>query len=730
MNTEVYVSIDGLQYNQLDLMQEESVVIKYSSKDLNDITKIFSPYSQDFTFEASKNNRRALGFFGDTDVVKIKTDSKYYCKIYVGGQLHSFGFLKLKKANYENQKIQAFNASFATSVTNLKDRIKEDTIQDLTDVSLLQWTRSNVSDLISVTQTHIFDGVTTKVYVPLISNNRVWQYSDSSTAVDNIKYGLGNIVSSELRPAIDVVSIIEFIKKKYQLLIEIPIALEPQLNKAFMWCNAEQLAKTEQLLLNCSNSMLTTYSVVAAAGNNQPLTSVIERKYTITQSGNAFKITKNTTIDTNWLNYCSVTIYIQNLYNVSATNENKLDILFVDKLTGKLIVSKSIDYVEGNTNPYLEIKDSMFVGGEVEFYIYMQFSNPVTFEHTKVNLSYSYRKTKWNGSSFDRTNLDYYQYENGTTLFLANDSFATINVFKALPNLKVIDFLTSLIKIYNFSIYDSSPDNENLFFLTPENINETNKVYSKLEVDYTPYLDITEHNKTAVEQYNYYNLKHATSKYRSNIYFKRMFNEEYGQVFFPTNKPTDAKEFKVETNFSIIPPIEVNGIITAYGFTNDAPTTLGSGAKRYKPNYNEATLFYNNGIEVLPINYGFETGTNAPVIESKNSYQVSLPFLRTGNNECLGFSELTFDDVVYTNSIFKRFYEKELIRLINPNVMAQAFTLNLPINEIYLNEFTENTTPTGFRLQNDIVLMENKFTILDATIDITTGKAKLNLLNY
>ncbi len=42
----------------------------------------------------------------------------------------------------------------------------------------------------------------------------------------------------------------------------------------------------------------------------------------------------------------------------------------------------------------------------------------------------------------------------------------------------------------------------------------------------------------------------------------------------------------------------------------------------------------------------------------------------------------------------------------------------------------QGETPTGFRLQNDIIVGENLFTILDATIDITTGKTKLTLLNF
>ena len=48
--TEVYVSVDGLEFTKLDLHKDESIIMKYTQKDLQDISKIFAPYSQNFTF--------------------------------------------------------------------------------------------------------------------------------------------------------------------------------------------------------------------------------------------------------------------------------------------------------------------------------------------------------------------------------------------------------------------------------------------------------------------------------------------------------------------------------------------------------------------------------------------------------------------------------------------------------------------------------------------------------
>jgi hypothetical protein len=42
--TEVFVSIDNLEFTKLDLSKDESILMKYTQKDLQDISKIFAPY--------------------------------------------------------------------------------------------------------------------------------------------------------------------------------------------------------------------------------------------------------------------------------------------------------------------------------------------------------------------------------------------------------------------------------------------------------------------------------------------------------------------------------------------------------------------------------------------------------------------------------------------------------------------------------------------------------------
>jgi hypothetical protein len=48
----------------------------------------------------------AFGFFGDTEIVKVNTEKKYFCKIYTDGVLNLSGFIVLSELSYENNKPQ------------------------------------------------------------------------------------------------------------------------------------------------------------------------------------------------------------------------------------------------------------------------------------------------------------------------------------------------------------------------------------------------------------------------------------------------------------------------------------------------------------------------------------------------------------------------------------------------------------------------------------------------
>jgi hypothetical protein len=74
---------------------------------------------------------------------------------------------------------QNFTGNFTTSMLNLKDRIGEDSIRDLAPNGLADYTLKNVFSLVKGIQNKDYEGVNT-TFVPLISNNRVWGYNQTT----------------------------------------------------------------------------------------------------------------------------------------------------------------------------------------------------------------------------------------------------------------------------------------------------------------------------------------------------------------------------------------------------------------------------------------------------------------------------------------------------------------------------------------------------------------------
>lgn len=752
--TELLVSLDGLNFVKLDLHKDESINKKYKQKDLQDLSKVFAPTSQGFTFPATGKNRAALGFFGDTDVIKINRESKFIAKSYTNGVLNSTGFLTLSGLSYRNGRPADFTGSFATSMTNLRDRIGDDLITDLAGEDVLvDWSIEGVQNMVRSSQTTIIDGVLVKYFVPLASINRVWSRNPTGDeqVLDNIAYdpsvsltGNNLIRPEELRPCVSYSSIMDFIKKKYNIDIVSPVENREEYLDLRVWCNSERLANSGYRVLPIINAfgVLKWYDSLFEGLIPDP------KKYTITSTleDNSFKVVRLLEPFNGSENYIENAFQFRVLFEgvttTGGTETPEVSLQYVRKSDDIILKTDTFSITGSSFNCVTQIDDALFGSSDtLEFYIKVKFEQPTSWTSCAFRMFFRYYDELYNPLFLKPRAWYYYEsLNNNNSALVYTDK---IDLFKSLPKIKVADFLLSHFKAFNISIFNTSPNDSKLYWLTPEDINSVGKVYSKATLDYTRYADKKSYDKEKPNSYNYYNFKHATSKYFSNEKYFNLFGIEYGQTVYPETIPLEADEFKVETNFSIVPPVTINGsnIATFYGFTNDEPEIIETGETRYTPNYDELTLFYTHGstpcsalgllgmvqIQTAPFTYITQLGVFA-----LTSYIKVMPWSASGKS--FSFSVLLNGGTEYINTIYSRYYAKQTARLLNPNVLSQLFSLTLPANELYLNESTTiqgaGQTPSGFRLQNDIIIGENLFSIVEATIDQTTGKAKMTLLNY
>jgi len=584
--TEIYVSVLGEEFIKLDLHKDESVVMKYTTKDLQDISKVFAPYGQSFTFPATEKNIKALGYFGYTQVDKLNSENKYFCKAYTKGNLSYKGFLTVTSLKYKKNKPTDFTASFTTTMTNLKDRIGAD---DLTSLAVLNvtWNDATVYDMLSSVKNEVVDSVNVKYFTPLVSNIRVLSADSTFPAdlLDNVAYrpsvspsSFGVVTANELRLAISFKSIIDIIRKKYNLDIVIPIESESKYKDAYIYGNNEKSYSNEFKKIIIKNNIGDRYFY---DDRNESLTPSPKRYISVTSNitDSSFKITKNDSADSHYAKDIYFTIRFDNISSAIASGAPvNVDFKIVKKGTGQTLTTKTSSISGTSLSVEFALNNVELSAIDTEFYVYAKFSQPTTW----TNCYFQFRNRfyiRLFGSTMIRATYAWKSDVNDNVLDMGTN---TINLFNSLPKTKIVDFISSFFKSFNIGIFDSSPDNERLFWLTPNDINTEDEVYSKIERNYTPYVDTKEVNKSTSSDYNYYNFQHAKSKYKSNVDYLSAFGLEYGQTVYPLVKPTSPKEYKVQTGFSIVPPVTMFGsdIKTFYGFNNDAPTFLTGGEAR------------------------------------------------------------------------------------------------------------------------------------------------------
>jgi hypothetical protein len=267
-----------------------------------------------------------------------------------------------------------------------------------------------------------------------------------------------------------------------------------------------------------------------------------------------------------------------------------------------------------------------------------------------------------------------------------------------------------------------------MYWVTPENIAETNKPYSKRIVDYTPFTNIATLSKKRGNEYNQYIFKHKDSKYYDAVYGN---GENFGELKYPAVTPNKPTKFEVVTDYSILKQNNVfahpSNVKTCLAFTKDTPTTLPNGGNRYKPVYEEFTLMYLKPFDLAGNDLSLEL---IPTQNFRLTRVLESSFKNPTNGKILSFGA----DGVETNSLYLNYYSDFIELLLQPNTYKSEFELELPPNEIFLNFSNlnqgESNIPTGFRPQNEIIIGEQRYYLLDATINTNNGRTKLTLLNF
>jgi hypothetical protein len=243
-----------LEFSRLELFNDEKISVTSTIQNISDISKIFTDFSQGFTIPCSPINNAIFQHFYQNDVdATIDFQKRYNAYIEVDTVLFRRGKIQLEKTNLKNGQPDSYSVTFYGAGVSLKDYFNEDKLSQL-DYSTLDhlYTNQELYDRVTI------DSSVTDydVRYPLISSNRVWQFSGSVPIPDanvpswydnsadnskNIGDNAGRMFYTELFPAVRVASIFDLIQSEYEITFNGLFLTSDMFKKAFLFFKNKDL---------------------------------------------------------------------------------------------------------------------------------------------------------------------------------------------------------------------------------------------------------------------------------------------------------------------------------------------------------------------------------------------------------------------------------------------------------------------------------------------------------
>lgn len=643
MIVSLYIYIDGVA-KRIELFEDEKISITSSVQDIADVSKAKTDFTQSFTIPASDTNNDIFKHWYESSIDGgFDHRIKYDGYIEIDTMTFRVGSFALNDVKYKNNALDSYSIVFYGKAKSIKDLFKEDKLSNL-DFSSLNH---------SYTTTEVINRITSSsanVAYPLFAHDRLYDYNTGGQ--NDITTNAGAIKWNSLFPAVKVSKIMDFIETKYGITFTGAFLDYIQFSKLWMlFKNAETLqVKTTPLKVNFTSK---------TGGTNN------EINLTTDEIGfDAFTPQARLTININptptTINY-DVLIYKNGVLFNSFTSQigNSSNIFFNGTITTQNINDK--------------------------YTIEIQSETPISFT----------------------SQLTYTKLISGGTNFTASGTSQTtqsvINIGTYAPDIKVIDFFTGLIKMFNLVII---PQDETTYELIPLELYYNNGPYRDISANVIS--EDIEIKKTSM--YKNINFKYQKSENILNNAFNDLFfttrNFDYGDLAYEQIDSLESSTFTVELPFENAMYEKESNFQTV--------TFKNKDLNNYIP---KPFLMYDNGQQnVSPsIRIDLKNGSFTNI----NSYRRFSNDINNGTLMTLNWGEEISSWFLssVSNGLYKRHYENYLGNVFN--VKSRLLNVKCYFNPVEL---------INIKLNDRIIIRDKRYTINKMTADLTTGETSLELL--
>jgi hypothetical protein len=656
------------KYQRTDLFNDESISITQVIQDVKDISKIFTEFTKTFSIPATAENNKLFKHYYNYDI-----DNGFDARVKIDGYIEinavrfNKGKIKLEGVDLKDNKPYAYRITYFGDTINLKDILGEDKLNAL-DLSAYN-KPYNSTDVLTYFQQ---DATTNDVIVPFISHtNRYYYDSSSGHANDerNLHYDTGGghhhgLLWNQLKYAIRVDAIIQTISSQYGLSFSNDFFRNDNLDyyQLFLWLHRSkgQVQDAETGIL--PPELITNFdfgSTLNVGGEYDAYSAFMN-------------LTTTSTTDYKFIIYKNGALYWQsNTLNGSQSG---------------LAIPTILD-------------------GSFQFFIQSQ--SIITIDD--ITLQFGYLTDDGAGG----TTITYANYF--TTSSFNTNSTLIFDIAQQTPDIKIIDFLTGIFKMFNLTAYI---DNGIIVVKTLNSFYATSNVYdiTKYVVTDTTTIDVALPFKQI--EFGYEDTKELLA-----LKHNQQFNYEWGREIYNESSAIDGEIYKIELPFSHFKYERIydikNSTATDIQWGYSATDTFDSSTGNYDSELCKPLLFYPI---LTTTDFSFKkTDTSHQQITSyilpSNSRELNPATSVTNINFKQEFNEWTATND-FTGTLFELYYKDYIMHIFNPKNRLTKLRAFLPLS-VLLN----------YKLNDRMKIRDRLFIINKITTNLTTGESQLELLN-
>jgi len=398
---------------------------------------------------------------------------------------------------------------------------------------------------------------------------------------------------------------------------------------------------------------------------------------------------------TNYLSGGDLVISDEYLYTIRITfqtsADRELEIITIDKPTNELLDYQTKITNANNFNITLRDLSSGTLSSrtyDLQFRINATTNLGTSFQAKPTGVLIT-RKLRSDGSPVD----------SGTFGYSAFTLQSNIYVQDYLPKMKVIDYLTTLFKMFNLTAYTKRGSSK-IYVETFDDFMSSNNTY-----DISKYIVIDSNTIDRPIPYSRINFNYSPSVTQTSLRYLNQFSQQFGNLNYSAPEKYDGQSYDVQVNgqrSQLINIIDENSDLTGlvFGWWVDAEnkTTLGS-----------PYMFFNDLVDAAdyPITSSQFDQYNAPSNVSPDRNHTL--------NFGVEFNEYTGN--VNENSLFNRFYSQYIVKLFEEQARVVKFTAQLP-SSIVLN----------YELNDVFIVNGQEYFINSIRTNLLTNKSELELI--